>query len=364
MTPLAADLCVIGGGPAGAAAAIAAARRGTRVALLDVATSPRNPGETLPPAARGLLRELGVWAALSGGIHRPAFANESAWGGSAVARTDFTRDPNGHGWHVDRASLDASLLAAAGKCGAVVLNQRLRTIERARGRWRLVAFDDRGERTIVAPWVIDATGRRRVMAARAGVPQVRTDSLVAVTATVAPRDPQCASDLDSVTFVEAVPDGWWFTAAVPRGDRVLAYFTDYRDESARAAATPAGFRSLWAAAPHVSGRVEPSRWHVTRLPRVRTAGSTRLGSCGGGGWLAAGDALMTFDPISSHGVMSAIYTGWQAAEAVASNAAATHVFSQYEEIAARHYAAYLHARRACYRREARWRDRPFWRFRH
>lgn len=60
-----ADFVVIGGGPAGAAAALTLRRHvpGRRVALFDAGRPDRaKPGEILPAVAQGLLRQLGVWA--------------------------------------------------------------------------------------------------------------------------------------------------------------------------------------------------------------------------------------------------------------------------------------------------------------
>jgi 2-polyprenyl-6-methoxyphenol hydroxylase-like FAD-dependent oxidoreductase len=60
--PVDADLAVIGAGPAGAAAALFAARRGLRVIVLDKQEFPRDKpcGEGLMPSGRAALRELGI----------------------------------------------------------------------------------------------------------------------------------------------------------------------------------------------------------------------------------------------------------------------------------------------------------------
>jgi flavin-dependent dehydrogenase len=64
--PVDADIAVIGAGPAGATAALFAARRGLRVIVLDKQAFPRDKpcGEGLMPSGRSALRELGLEAAV------------------------------------------------------------------------------------------------------------------------------------------------------------------------------------------------------------------------------------------------------------------------------------------------------------
>ncbi len=64
-----ADVAVVGAGPAGAAAALFAARRGLRVIIVDKQAFPRDKpcGEGLMPSGRPVLRELGLEAAVVSG---------------------------------------------------------------------------------------------------------------------------------------------------------------------------------------------------------------------------------------------------------------------------------------------------------
>jgi flavin-dependent dehydrogenase len=56
------DVVVVGGGPAGSAAAVFLRQRGRDVLLLDEARFPRDKvcGESVSPGARRLLADLGV----------------------------------------------------------------------------------------------------------------------------------------------------------------------------------------------------------------------------------------------------------------------------------------------------------------
>src|SRR5216683_456158 len=117
-----ADVLIIGGGPAGSAAAITCARAGLKVIVMEAASFPRDhPGETLHPAVGLLCERLGL--------------------GEDMARADFPR-PDGHyidcdghtrfepygsdiqgpwlGYHAWRADFDAILLDGACKAGAKI----------------------------------------------------------------------------------------------------------------------------------------------------------------------------------------------------------------------------------------------------
>lgn len=344
-----ADVAIVGGGPAGAIAAYVLVRAGRRVLLIDAPhPHPRKIGESLPAIAGHLLRKLGLAELLSG--HRPSYGNVSSWAGEELVATDFILDPHGLGVHLDRARFDRDLRAAA---GAELVLARVRQTSRGPSGWTLLLDDGR---TLSAACVIDATGRRATIARREGARRVRDDTLVALyrwgTAT------GDGATLDERTLVEARPEGWWYTAPLPNDARVLSFQTDV--DLARALRRgDVGIGRALAATAHVGralhGLVFDERFHVAE------AGGARLDAFVGRGWVAVGDAALSFDPLAAQGIFNALYTGMKAGEAVdaalrGDPAGLSAYTRRLEEIRA----AYLERRASVYDLEARWSEEPFW----
>src|SRR3954470_521393 len=95
------DVLIVGGGPAGSAAAIILARGGRDVLLVERAVrhAPR-VGESLPSGSKGLLHALGVADLMGADGHLTSPGTVSAWGGARPYCNDFVFDPDGDGWHL------------------------------------------------------------------------------------------------------------------------------------------------------------------------------------------------------------------------------------------------------------------------
>lgn len=365
-------MVVAGGGPAGATAARCLARAGHRVLLADSSDPAAfKIGEALPPVARTLLTDLGLWEGFAGECHLPCYGNAAAWGSPDLWETDFVFDPHGHGWHLDRVCFDEFLRAAAGAAGADVrtctaVRNPVRTPDR---RWRLELRTGQQCSHLECDWLVDATGRAGAIARTQGARRQTVDSLVGVYARFHPAgacsgvdgDHARDRDRDSRTLIEAVPEGWWYSALVPSGHRVVAFLTD-ADLLGPPVRTLSGFVALSDRTVHIRQCLAQHGYVLGMSPRGAPARSAWLRRPIGDGWLAVGDAAMSCDPVSSQGILTALYTGMIAGQALHDQlSGAAGAVARYERDASRLVARYQHNRAAVYQREQRWPQEPFWR---
>jgi flavin-dependent dehydrogenase len=119
------------------------------------------------------------------------------------------------------------------------------------------------------------------------------------------------------SLVEAVPGGWWYSAPLPGGGLAVVYMTDADLQGSRLARTAEGWHRLLRGAGHTSRRVADGRYRGPERLRRVTATTSRLVCCAGEGWAAIGDAAATFDPLSSHGIYTALAGGFQVGRAIA-----------------------------------------------
>jgi flavin-dependent dehydrogenase len=351
-----AQVAVIGGGPAGSAAALALAQLGVAVLLVDPGVARPPVGETLPPSAKPLLDRLGLRDRVAGAGFLPSVGNWSAWGGAEPWGRDFLYHRNGHGWHLDRQRFDALLRTAAQAAGAVPCRAALvQAASRPGGGFRLGLSE--GD-AIEVPLVLDATGRRSAFARTLGLRRRSIDRMVAIAGYVARREggpPEPAA-----TLVEAAETGWWYSAPLPQAQLVAVYMTDA--DLARDGVTGLhGWLDRLAAAPQTGARALRYGAGLAGPPMVVPAASARLDRIAGTDWLAIGDAAASFDPLSSQGISSALETGMAAALAcvrrlggegdalVAAGARHEAVWAEYET-----------GRSCYYGLEHRWTAAPFW----
>ncbi len=367
----AADLCdrspavvVLGAGPCGSAAAAELARRAWPVVLVGRSCDRRpNIGECLPPGIRPQLEKAGVWEDFLHAGHTASLGIRSAWGSQTLADRDFLLSPYGAGWHVDRTRFDAMMSASALRSGAAWLDcLALRDVEQISEGWRIKLSVDSGEQSIETPFLIDATGRAGVFARRVGARRIVLDRLSGAAGYFRDVHPSI-EHMEPVLLVEAVENGWWYTAPLPEGKLIAVFMTDADFIRREKLTQPECWMAQLASTVKQSRRIRGLRFDGTI--RIVPADSSFLDRVAGDGWLAAGDAAASFDPLSSQGITAAIASGLDAAEcASAWLSGDERALIAYADRMRRGYAEYLTHRSVYYRMERRWLESCFWKTRH
>lgn len=340
-----AEVVIMGGGPAGTSAAIALARAGVTVVVLERSHYETDRlGETLTQAAAIALDRLGVHPASF--PHVKSAGSLSLWNTPEPVATELLFTPAGDGVHVDRQSLNKALAQRARIAGAEVhTGTRVTSCCRVGNRWQLQA----AERTYSARYVIDATGGR----AGVGALHHRLDRQVAFAARLFNIDHR-----DSRLYIEAVQDGWWYFAPLPNQQGLVVHLTDVdllpNGTSERLRHWYQELAATSLIAPRVKGASVASH-------RIVVAGMRLATALGGEEWVAVGDSVLKPDPLSGSGVAFALNSGWFAGivvgQALSGNLTGLEQYQLNMEAQAMRY---LSERVAAYSSVRHWPTSVFW----
>jgi flavin-dependent dehydrogenase len=346
------EILVVGGGPAGAAAALRLAQLGHDVCLLERKPFPRrHVGEALSGGVRAQLEFLGVAGDVEAANFLRFGSAEVSW--SADGFEQKPMDPNG--FTVDRAIFDQLLLDAARRAGVRIIQPAVaRRAEKLPHCWRIGAETDERNRSIRAQFVIDASGRTSFLAPRRRIEtSPRTLALY--------RYWQGAG-LPETPRIEAGPRQWYWGSPVPGGRFNAMVFIDGKTGLRGRAALAQHYRALIGAS-HLLAGADAAELAGPVLSCDATSYRDEL--CVGDGFFKIGEAAFAIDPLSSSGVQAAIQSALAASVAVHTLLSRTDATAVAQSFYADHvrHAASQHAAWAAqnYRDHRRYSDAEFWR---
>jgi len=287
------DVAVVGGGPAGIAAALSALRAGLRVRLIDPGLPVRPRVESLPPGGIALAGCLGLDRALgAAGLGRAA-AMRLLWRARPEVRAFGADAP----LLLDKPAFHDALRAMLPP--GCLLPARVRSL-RARPDGVDLCHDGG---VMAARFVIDARGRAGLRGRHGGGAVVLALAFAGRLA-IAPTQP--------LMVLEALADGWLWACVLPSGlvrgavhlpAAALAGLS--ADRRAARLARDLAASDLGLPGRLVAGDVAPAMLQAApdpfAAPRV----------------LRIGDAALAQDPVAAHGLTHALRSGVQAASAVA-----------------------------------------------
>jgi len=313
------DVAIVGGGLAGCALAVALARAGIEVVVLErqPAWRWRAAGVFSSPVTMDALRRVGLSEATLARVARPIPAMRLETPGGAVARLTYGAEAGGPpAVGFDRSTLDPALEALAREAGATVRRGvTVETVDLDAGRPVLGMRTQDGTGTLRCHIAVGADGAHSVVASAAGVARPsRLPERVGLSYHLA--DPRPGEPTDARLRVF---DGGYIGIAPVPGRRVnvgIVLGPAWRDRLARAGASTTA-TGIVAAVP--ATEVDPATWRDgERCDPV--AGAAPLGGRvtrrAGPGWWLVGDAVGFLDPFTGEGLHRALVSTELAAAAI------------------------------------------------
>ena len=351
------DVVILGGGPAGISAAISLLQKKYTVALIEkTGYASFRIGETISPAVSGLFGKLGIDDKILK-AHLPSYLNKSIWGSNVPGEDNFFYNPLGHGWHLDRMKFDKQLIDQAVKMGVHLFSDsNIQTIDQNKsGKWLIRFLKEGHEKAVNAGFAIDATGRSALLVKHQGGGRKNIDHLIGIVSVI---DKYPKQKHSNYTLVEAVKNGWWYSADLPGEKLVVAFMTD-------ADIYKLGKRS---AENFCMQNLSAAKLTLKRCgrdfncnPVVYAANSYIMTKRAGKNWLAIGDAATTYDPLSSSGIFKAMRDGIEAANSIAQFFIGyKNEIRQFSDLSKERFIKYLQLRTKYYEMEKRWEDSLFW----
>ena len=338
---------MLGGGLAGAAAALRLAQGGASPLWIAAPSKPGfKPGEHLSAAALPLLKALNSDALLRAEVHRHAHGTYSAWGSALLVERNAIVQLEGAPIVLDRAAFETALGAQAVAAGAQRIERDVQDLRVDGQSWAL----DLGDQTVNASFLFDATGRKAIVASKFA-PRFQADRLTCQLALFACDGHETPRP---VTLIEAEERGWWYLSVLADQRAVLNFYTDADLPSF----DPCDFAENAARTGAIGAFLRDYGYQIEGSARRTSVNSTWIAPAIGAGWAAIGDASADYDPLSSHGMTTALWSAIQTADAFL--AQDPDKMRQYADAVAQGVQDYLTNRTRVYAQEQRWPHSPFW----
>ncbi len=326
-------MIVIGAGPAGAAAAIQAARAGVKVVVFDKASYGRDKicGDGLTPRAVGALNELKI--DLEDAHHIDGLRMIAGKKVRELPWPETSRFPS-HGAVWPRRRLDAALIDAAQEAGAEI-------------RWNSEALplleDDRvvgvtvDDQRVLAELVVVATGAPGQVARMLGANRVADEPFGIAIRSYAESPRHADRHLEACLTLKDQQDtwvpgyGWIFPAGdgtVNIGVGALSTMKDFKKLNLNKLIE--SYRALvqddWELGPNLE---RPRAWRLPMSTQKRV----------GPGWVAVGDAAGLVNPMNGEGIDYGLESGMLASDLYVENPAT--VSDRYDQLVGERFDSFL-----------------------
>jgi flavin-dependent dehydrogenase len=354
------DVAIIGGGPAGCAAALTLLNQTSlKVGILE-STNYTNfrVGESVSPGFLSLLKYLKVENEFSPEMQISSHGIDTSWGSTNLQSRDFFFTGQGNGWNLDRKRFDKMVADEVKKRNGIIFTStKVVKQQREKNRWNLSVKQKNGNiMQINSDFIIEASGKNASFARSLGTRWSVLDYLVGV-ATV--YEISNSKEEQPYTLLESTPNGWWYSTLIPHNRRVVVFMTDSdiakKMELQKIENWEFGLKKTL----HIKKTVKNA--NLIKNPTIFPAYSQIIQKTDISLWVPAGDAAASFDPLSSIGIGHALVSGIESARIAFDTIQFDGTLAnRYLEKVYKNFQQYLQNRKYFYEIEKRWKDKLFW----
>jgi flavin-dependent dehydrogenase len=281
---------ILGAGPAGTSCAIELCKKGFEVTIIEIKRFPRfKPGETCHPGIEPLLHQLGVWEdvlALNPYRYNSIYVNHDGKENEVF----FNEDKNWKSFQFPREFFDSVLLNKAISMGTKFIEQAktLKIVSEKKSVFSVIT--DKG--TFDFSFLIDATGSKSLSSIKLGLIREKySKKIISNYSQLLTRE-----NLESKfrAYFEINSDYWGYISLI----KPNIYSITYSSGNSFSKIENSIFLNKYFKEPYsviISKSFETS-WSITKNNKFENL-------------YLAGDALMTFDPTSSKGILKSIMSG-------------------------------------------------------
>ena len=351
------EVIIIGNGIAGITLAMLLQRKGISFALLhrEGEKVPFALGETLPPSAMPLLQELKLLSLFEENAYRKTYGYHSMWGSSSVTDINFYhQNPFKNGLKINKHQTLEKMRDFI-RDDMISYSKGFEIIHEDHGNTVVLAKNE-GVKIVQGKILIDATGRNRAVLQKLKIESTIHDKLVALSCHLPKIE---HPKLTHEVYVESFKEGWGIVSALNETENICTIYTHKGHDILAKLKDVSQWKSALSETVYLKDFLIEDKNIKFKGGNSNSSVAEQIA---GNNWLALGDAAMSFDPLSSHGITNAIYTASKASEAIEKKLtiADTEAFPEYGETMQTIFQQYLQSKNQLYQQEVRWKEESFW----
>ncbi|SEC52035.1 Dehydrogenase (flavoprotein) [Tenacibaculum sp. MAR_2009_124] len=350
------QVIIVGAGPAGLASSLTLSTYNIPHCIVDANTnSVLKLGDSLPPNAKPLLKQLGILHLLISPEHIPYYGNKSIWGTNEVHQKEFIEGVYGSGFLLDRLHFENQLRGLVKKNRTdFYQGYQLKKVYNHEQFVEALIQKDTESLHLKAKFIIDATGRKASVCRHLGVLKHNLDTQFTVSFWH-----QTAKKIPRQIWIEATENGWWYLSPKATNEVNCMFFT-LKDLLPSRKEMFTFLTKELQKTQDIKTIIQPTDIEFNDY-KIMASGTSCLEKPFGENWLAVGDAAFSYDPISSYGITSALASGFYGGHAIAARLKDEEdAFITYRYIIENGAKSYLNKLEHQYNMEQRWPKSFYW----